>query len=81
MQVFAKCDEFMEGLCKRLDVPIPPFVLHRRARISTKQGEDRAFVVTVTGLDIDEDLPYSFIKVLSYRKRTSAIIIALKIFH
>ena len=63
MQVFAKCDEFMEGLCQRLGVQIPPFVLHRRARVTTKQGSSGTVEVTVTGLDTDEDIPYSFIKV------------------
>lgn len=64
MQVFAKCDDFIEALCKRLDVQIPPFVLHRRARVSARQGEGAEVKVTVTGLDTDEkDLPYSFIKV------------------
>ena len=63
MQVFAKCDDFIIGLCQRLKVEIPPFVLHRRARISTQKVEGAGIKVTVTGLDTDEDLPYSFIKV------------------
>ncbi len=64
MQVFAKCDDFMEGLCQRLGVPIPPFVLHRRARVSVSREEgEGALRVAITGLDIVEDLSYSFIKV------------------
>lgn len=64
MQVFAKCDDFIEGLCKRLNVEIPPFTLYRRAIVSTQKGEGAEVKVTVTGLDTDEkDLPYSFIKV------------------
>lgn len=64
MQVFAKCDDFIEGLCKRLSMEIPPFTLYRRAKVSTQQGEGAEVTVTVTGLDTDEkDLPYSFIKV------------------
>lgn len=65
--MFAKCDDFMEGVCKRLGVQIPPFVLHRRAEVLTEalvgDGE-QGVKVTVTGLDVDEDLPYSFIKVV-----------------
>ena len=64
MQVFAKCDDFINGLCKRLNLEIPPFTLYRRAKVSTEQGEGSEVKVTVTGLDTDEkDLPYSFIKV------------------
>lgn len=64
MQVFAKCDDFIEGLCKRLNIEIPPFTLYRRAKVSTQQGEGSEVKVTVTGLDTNEkDLPYSFIKV------------------
>lgn len=71
MQVFAKCDNFMEGLCERLGVRIPPFVLHRRAQVVTEDivGEgdgEKGVKVTVTGLDVDEDLPYSFIKVCGH---------------
>lgn len=68
--VFAKCDDFMEALCKRLDVKIPPFVLHRRAKVAVQQGEEGTISVSVTGLDIDEDLPYSFIKVLCCLMKT-----------
>lgn len=63
IHVFAKCDDFMEALCKRLDITIPPFRLKRRAKVETKQDESGKVIVTVTGLDVDEDLPYSFIKV------------------
>lgn len=63
MQVFAKCDDFIEGLCKRLNVQIPPFMLYRRAKVTVQQGEGSTIKITVTGLDTDEDLPYSFIKV------------------
>ena len=33
IQLFAKCDEFMEGLCQHLQVEIPPFVLHKRSQV------------------------------------------------
>ena len=66
MQVFAKCDDFIEALCERIKVKIPPFVLYRRAKVAVEQGEGDTINITVTGLDIDEeDLPYSFIKVTS----------------
>ena len=64
--MFAKCDDFIEALCKRLEVEIPPFVLYRRACVSTSQeAEGGEIKVEVMGLDVDEDLPYSFIKVSS----------------
>ena len=66
MQVFAKCDDFMEALCERVKVKIPPFVLYRRAKVAARQDEESGkVIVTVTGLDVDENLPYSFIKVKS----------------
>ncbi len=69
VQVFAKCDEFTEGLCQRLGVTIPPFVLHRRAQVVTDAPEqDQGIKITVTGLDVDEDTPYSFIKVCTILK-------------
>lgn len=63
MQVFAKCDDFMSGLIERLGCVIPKFTLKRRARIAIESKEEGPVKVTVTGLDRDEDLPYSFIKV------------------
>ncbi len=63
IQVFAKCDDFIEALCQRIKVKIPPFVLYRRAKVAAKQDESGKVVVMVTGMDVDEDLPYSFIKV------------------
>ena len=68
MQVFAKCDDFAKGLLKRLGVAIPSFVLHRRAQVVTEAPrEGQGIKVTVTGLDVDEDTPYSFIKVCGIR--------------
>ena len=63
MPVFAKCDDFMSGLMERLGCVIPKFTLKRRARITQETKEGGRVQVTVTGLDRDEDLPYSFIKV------------------
>ena len=63
LPVFAKCDDFMTELAKRLNMEIPNFVLKRRAKVSTEKQDDGQLKVTVTGLDVDEDVPYSFIKV------------------
>ena len=64
IQVFAKCDDFIEALCKRIKVEIPPFVLYRRAKVAAHREEESGkVVITVTGMDVDENLPYSFIKV------------------
>ena len=52
-------------LClQRLGVEIPEFVLHRRVQVhmEEREGEEGARV-TVTGLDVKENVPYSFIKV------------------
>ena len=63
MQVFAKCDDFMSTLMAKLGHDIPPFTLKRRARVAIETKEGGQVCVSVTGLDRDEDLPYSFIKV------------------
>jgi NAD-dependent SIR2 family protein deacetylase len=64
LPVFCKCDEFMEALMTQLGVEIPEFVLHRRVQVhmEEREGEEGARV-TVTGLDVKENVPYSFIKV------------------
>ena len=63
--MFAKCDDFMEALCERIKVKIPPFVLYRRAKVAAKLDQESGkVIVTVTGMDVDaRKLPYSFIKV------------------
>ncbi len=63
IQVFAKCDDFMSALMTKLGHKIPPFTLKRRARVTMDTKDNGSVQVTVTGLDRDEDLPYSFIKV------------------
>jgi len=74
IQVFAKCDDFSEGLCKRLGVAIPPFVLHRRAQVVTEEASaSQGIKVTVTGLDVDENIPYSFIKVRLYMQTNESL--------
>ncbi len=64
IQVFGTCDDFMSTLMTELGHEIPPFTLKRRARINVDTKKDGSVQMTVTGLDRDEDLPYSFIKVL-----------------
>ena len=63
VQVFSKCDRFMVALMQHLSLEIPPFVLHRRARFTLTKQEGGTTQITVTGLDIEEELPYSFIQV------------------
>lgn len=63
MQVFAKCDDFMSALLTTLGQEIMPFTLKRRACITMETWESGHTQVMVMGLDRDEDLPYSFIKV------------------
>ena len=57
------CDAFMTKLMKELDLEIPEFKLHRRMKVSMKEMKKGTFEVVVTGLDVHEDAPYSFIKV------------------
>lgn len=61
LQAYCKCDDFMAGLLQRLELEIPSFVLKRRLRISAKQTAESCDV-TVTGLAVEDDTPYSFIK-------------------
>ena len=83
IEVFAKCDDFSEGLCKRLGVTIPPFVLHRRAQVVTEEtSAGQGIKVSVTGLDVDENIPYSFIKVfIMILKQTSSTLFCVYIGH
>ena len=66
MQVYAKCDDFMSGLMRRLELEIPPFTLKRRVRVTTSMAKGDAghsLHIAVTGLDNHTNKPYSFIKV------------------
>ena len=52
---------------QRLELQIPGFVLRRRVQIFLKEEEgpqgDKGIVVSATGLDVDENVPYSFVRV------------------
>ncbi|CAF1153544.1 unnamed protein product [Rotaria magnacalcarata] len=54
LNVHALCDNLMQGLMAKLNIPIPEWELHRRVRITIKKQ-----IVTIMGLDPDQDIPYT----------------------
>ncbi|XP_011406188.1 PREDICTED: uncharacterized protein LOC100633014 [Amphimedon queenslandica] len=64
LPVYSMCDTFMKKLMHELQLEIPKFLLHRRAKVTSKTKGDN-LEVTVNGIDVDEDIPYSFIMAAS----------------
>jgi len=54
LNIHALCDDLMRGLMAKLDIPIPEWELHRRERISLKQG-----TISIMGLDLNQDIAYT----------------------
>ncbi|CAF4562656.1 unnamed protein product, partial [Didymodactylos carnosus] len=55
LNIHAMCDEIMNGIMNKLNIPIPNWELHRRIRIVIQSNQ-----ITMTGLDLDQEhIPYS----------------------
>jgi NAD-dependent SIR2 family protein deacetylase len=52
--IHAMCDDLMQGLMAKLDIPIPEWELHRRIRITIKDQ-----TVSIMGLDLNQDIAYT----------------------
>ncbi|KAK3312539.1 NAD-dependent deacetylase sirtuin-7 [Apodospora peruviana] len=72
MRVFSKTDELMVRVMEKLDIPIPPFILHRRLAIELQLNPTtERHQVKVYGVDVD-DTPVTFLRSvrLEYSRRT-----------
>ena len=54
VNLHALCDEIMTRLMAKLDIPIPPWELHRRIRVTIN---DRT--ISILGLDLSQDIAYT----------------------
>ncbi|CAF1560674.1 unnamed protein product, partial [Didymodactylos carnosus] len=55
-------DTIMQGLMKRLNLPIPTWIVRRRIRFQIKNDSKNSYQVLIEGRDPDQDLPYSLFK-------------------
>lgn len=53
LRIHSETDKFMVQVMKRLDIPIPEFILHRRLVIKLKSRDSERHQLTVLGVDID----------------------------
>ncbi len=69
MVIHAMCDDIMTGLMQRLKIAIPKWELNRRVRLSIKTSNTAngklKLKFSVTGLGIDNDVPYSIFQKVS----------------
>lgn len=61
MQIYSMCDVYMKRVLHELQMDIPKFLLYRRLKITSENTKDDLKLV-VTGVDVEEDIPYSFIQ-------------------
>lgn len=61
LAIHALCDVIATGLMQRLEIPIQKWKLKRRVRLSMRPSED-GVNISVAGLDVFQDLPYSLFK-------------------
>ena len=71
IRVYSKTDDLMEKVMQKLDIPIPPFVLHRRllVELETKEGRRQ---ISVRGVDVD-GTPFEVLRSvkLEYNRRVA----------
>jgi len=60
-KIYAKCDDILKAVMQKLDIAIPPFILHRRMKISCGNSHGKKF--TITGVDFDSTPATIFSKV------------------
>lgn len=61
LRIYSKTDDLMIRVMEKLDIPIPPFILHRRLVVELETKEDARHQLTVYGVDID-DTPVTFLR-------------------
>lgn len=60
-RIFSKADELMMQVMEKLNIPIPPFILHRRLVVRLKSTGDERHQLTVLGVDVD-GTPITFLQ-------------------
>ncbi|KAL1845387.1 hypothetical protein Daus18300_014552 [Diaporthe australafricana] len=61
LRVFSKADDLMVRVMQKLDIPIPPFILHRRLVIRNEQNARGKFQLHIIGEDVD-GTPSTFLR-------------------
>ena len=61
LRIHSKTDELMLRVMEKLNLPIPPFVLHRRLLIKTDTTGKERNQLTILGVDVD-GTPVTFLK-------------------
>jgi NAD-dependent SIR2 family protein deacetylase len=60
LRIYSKTDELMIRVMEKLDIPIPPFILHRRLVVELETKEGTTHQLTVYGVDVDST-PVTFL--------------------
>jgi hypothetical protein len=63
LRIYSKTDDLMARVMEKLDIPIPPFILHRRIVVEMETKEDKRHQLKVTGVDVD-GTPATFLRSL-----------------
>ena len=61
LNIHTTCDDLMQRLMTKLDIPIPEWELHRRIRITIKQQ-----IVSLMGLDLNQDIAYTLFSTVKF---------------
>ncbi|CAF1586491.1 unnamed protein product [Didymodactylos carnosus] len=63
LNIYAFTDTIMEGVMKRLNITIPPWILRRCVRFQIKHEKlNNCYQILIEGRDSDKDLPFSMFK-------------------
>ena len=70
LRIYSKSDDLMTLVMKKLDIPIPPFILRRRLVVELESKDDQRHQLTVRGVDVD-GTPVTFLRSvkLEYNRR------------
>jgi hypothetical protein len=61
LRVYSKTDDLMVRVMEKLQIPIPPFILHRRLVIEMETKDEDRHQLTIYGVDVD-NTPASFLR-------------------
>ena len=66
MNIHAFCDTVMQGLMERLKIPIPPWILRRRVRVTCDTDSDKhKLTITIQGRDPDKaEIPFTLFQTI-----------------
>lgn len=71
LRIHSKTDDLMIRVMEKLDIPIPPFILHRRLAVELETKDNR-HQLTIRGVDVD-GTPVTFLRSvkLEYNRRVA----------